>query len=162
MTVNYVAPFCISPFGLLSGVKAHLNLLALIISFSGKPKIRYDIVFSLGAFYINKNRLCYPYFLLTSKADFGVKAPPQTCQQSIFVILMAPQINPWVNHFGPLNMNNCPGLPVYIWATIIVPRQALQITSEWVPLPFPHWFIYGRFLGQIGPIGAGRNVNITF
>ena len=28
------------------------------------------------------------------KGDFGVKAPPQFCQQSIFGILMAPQINP--------------------------------------------------------------------
>ena len=84
-----------------SGVKPHLKLLALVIPYSGIHKARYDIVFSYGTLYINKKQFCYPCFLLTSKGDFGVKAPPQTCQQSIFGILMAPQINPWGQTFWP-------------------------------------------------------------
>ena len=99
---QFCYPFFLLPLlGLLSGVKPHLKLLALVIPYSGNPRVRYDIVFSLGPFYINKNQFCYPCFLLTSKGDFGVKAPPQTCQQSIFGILMAPQINPWGQTFWP-------------------------------------------------------------
>ena len=55
----------------------------------------------VGPFYINKSQFCYPCFLLTSKGDFGVRAPPQTCQQSIFGILMAPHINTWGQTFWP-------------------------------------------------------------
>ena len=101
--MSILLPFFLLPLlGLLSGVKPHLKLLALVIPYSGNPRIRYDIVFSLGPCYINKNQFCYPCFLLTSKGDFGVKAPPQTCQQSIFGILMAPQIiNPWGQTFWP-------------------------------------------------------------
>ena len=40
-------------------------------------------------------------FFGTSKGDFGVKAPPQTCQQSIFGILMATEINPSGQTFWP-------------------------------------------------------------
>ena len=83
------------PLGLLSGVMPHLKLLALVIPYSGNPKVRYDIVVSLGPFYINKNHVCYPDFLLASKGDFGAKG-----QQSIFGIL-APQINPWGQTFWP-------------------------------------------------------------
>ena len=87
--------------GMLSGVKPHLKLLALVIPYSANPKVRYDIVFSLGPFYTNKSQFCYACFLPTSKGDFGVKAQPQTCQQSIFGVLMAPQINPWGQTFWP-------------------------------------------------------------
>ena len=45
---------------ILSGVKPHLKLLALVIPYSGNHKVRYDIVFSLGPFYINKSQFCYP------------------------------------------------------------------------------------------------------
>ena len=69
--------FLLPHLGLLSGVKPHSYVLALVIPYSGNPKVRYDIVFSLGPFYINKKKCCYPCFLLTSKGDFGVKAPPQ-------------------------------------------------------------------------------------
>ena len=47
--------FLLLLFGLLSGVKPHLKLLALVIPYSGNTKVRYVIVFSLGPFYINKN-----------------------------------------------------------------------------------------------------------
>ena len=91
---QFCCPFFVLPLlGLLSGVKPHLKLLAMVIPYSWNPRVRYDIVFSLGPFYINKKQFFYPCFLLTSKGDFKMKAPPQTCQQSIFRILMAPQIN---------------------------------------------------------------------
>ena len=100
--MSILLPIVVLPLlRLLSGVKPHLILLALVIPYSGNPKVRYDIVFSLGPFYINKNQFCYSSFLLTSKGDFGVKAPPQTCQQTIFGILMAPQINPWGQTLWP-------------------------------------------------------------
>ena len=93
--MSILLPILVLPLlGLPSGVKPHLKLLALVIPYSGNPNVRYGIVFSLGPFYINKGQVCYPCFLLTSKGDFGAKAPSQTCQQSIFGILLAPQVNP--------------------------------------------------------------------
>ena len=100
--MSIVLPIFVLPLlGLLSGVKPHLKLLALVIPYSGHANVRYDIVFSLGPFYINKSEFCYPCFLLNSMGDFGVKAPPQTCQHSIFGIPMAPQFNTWVQNFWP-------------------------------------------------------------
>ena len=52
----------------------------------------------------------------TSKSDFGVKVPPQTCQQSIFRILIATQINPRDKRLALLNMNKRPGLLLYNFA----------------------------------------------
>ena len=49
--MSVLLPMFVLPLlGLLSGVKPHLNLLALVIPYSGNPKgkVRYDIVFSLG------------------------------------------------------------------------------------------------------------------
>ena len=40
--------------GLLAGVKPRVKLLALDIPHSGNPKVRYDTVFSLGPFNIDK------------------------------------------------------------------------------------------------------------
>ena len=42
--------------GLLAGVKLRMKLLALVIPYSGDPKVRYDTVFSLGPFNINKSQ----------------------------------------------------------------------------------------------------------
>ena len=100
--MSFQLPFLVLPLlGLVSGVKPHLQLLALVTPYSRSPKVRYDVVFNLGPFYINKTQFCYPYFFLTSKGDFGVKAPPQVCQQNIFGMLVAPQINPWGQTFWP-------------------------------------------------------------
>ena len=52
--------FVLPLLGLLSGVKPHLKLLALVIPYSRNPKVRYYIVFSLGPFYINKSHLFTP------------------------------------------------------------------------------------------------------
>ena len=100
MNVNF-AICCITPFLAAVRGKASLKIACVGHSVHGEPRVRNDIVFSLGPFYINKNQCCYPCFLLTSKGDFGVKAPPQTCQQSIFGIPVAPQINPWGQTFWP-------------------------------------------------------------
>ena len=54
--------------------------------------------FFLGPFNINKWS-----FLGTSKGDFGVKAPPQACQQIIFGILTGTQINPRGHTFWPFS-----------------------------------------------------------
>ena len=75
--------------GLLAGVKPRVKLLALSISYSWNPNEQLGNVFFRGPFNINKWS-----FLGTSKGDFGVKAPPQACQQNIFGILTATQINP--------------------------------------------------------------------
>ena len=100
--MSFQLPFLVLPLlGLLSGVNPHLQLLALVTPYSGNPKVRYDIVLTLALFYINKTQFCCPYFFLTSKGDFGVKAPPQVCQQNIFGILVAPQINRWGQTFWP-------------------------------------------------------------
>ena len=47
--------------GLLAGVKPRMKLLALAIPYSGNPKVRYYIVFSLGPFNINKSPFRYPF-----------------------------------------------------------------------------------------------------
>ena len=52
--------FCYPLLGLLSVVKAHLKLIALIISYYGNPKIGGDTVASLGHFNINKRQLRCP------------------------------------------------------------------------------------------------------
>ena len=53
--MSFQLPFLVLPLlGLLSGVKPHLQLLALVSPFSGNPKVRYDIAFNLGPFYMNK------------------------------------------------------------------------------------------------------------
>ena len=90
ISVNFVAHCCITPFGVAVRGKATLKiLLAWVIPYSGNTNVRYDIMFSFGPLIL----------LLISNRDFGVKALPQTCQQSIFGILMATQIKPWGQTF---------------------------------------------------------------
>ena len=61
------------PFlGLLSGVMPHLQLLALVIPYSGNTKVRCDHGFSLDTFYINKCNFCYPFLPLLGVLS-GVK-----------------------------------------------------------------------------------------
>ena len=51
----------------------HLQLLALVISYSGNTKVRCDPGFSLDTFYINKCNFCYPFLPLLGVLS-GVKA----------------------------------------------------------------------------------------
>ena len=65
--MSILLPIFVLPLlGLLSGVKPHIKLLALVNPYSGNPKVRYGIVFSLGPFYINKKTILLPLFF----ADF--------------------------------------------------------------------------------------------
>ena len=74
--MSIVLPIFVLPFlGLLSGVKPHLKLLALVIPYSGHVKVRYDIVFTLGPFYINKSQFCYPCFFADFNGWFGGERP---------------------------------------------------------------------------------------
>ena len=54
--------------GLLAGVKPRVKLLTLVIPYSGNPKVRYETVFSLGPFNINKSQFHCPYVV----TPFGV------------------------------------------------------------------------------------------
>ena len=54
--------------GLLAGVKPRMKVLALVIPYTGDPKVRYDTVFSLGPFNINKS----PFRCLYDVTPFGV------------------------------------------------------------------------------------------
>ena len=61
--MSFMFPIFVLPLlALLSGVKPHLQLLALVSPYSGNPKVRYDIVFNLGPFYINKPNFVTPIF----------------------------------------------------------------------------------------------------
>ena len=51
----------------------HLQLLALVIPYSGNTKVRCDPGFSLDTFYINKCNFCYPFLSLLGVLS-GVKA----------------------------------------------------------------------------------------
>ena len=67
------SPYCVALmllplWGLLAGVKPRVKLLALAIPYSGNPKVRYDTVFSLGPFNINKRPFRCPYVV----TPFGV------------------------------------------------------------------------------------------
>ena len=81
---------------------------------------------------MNKTQFCYLYFVRTSKGDFGVKAPPQVCQQNIFGILVAPQIN-------PLHTNNRPGLPVYHGVADQL-YSSVVTTALYVTLVRKYWY----------------------
>ena len=48
--------YVVAPVGLLAGVMPRMKLLALAIPYPGNPKVRYDTVFSLGPFNINKSQ----------------------------------------------------------------------------------------------------------
>ena len=95
--------------GLLAGIKPRVKLLALAIPYSWIPNEQLGNYFFLGPFNINK------WILVgTSKGDYRVKAPPQACQQNVFVILTVLKSTHGVNSCGPFHMNKRPGLPVYI------------------------------------------------
>ena len=51
----------------------HLQLVALVIPYSGNTKVRCDPGFSLDTFYINKYNFCYPFLPLLGVL-LGVKA----------------------------------------------------------------------------------------
>ena len=59
--------------GLLAGVKPRVKLLALVIPYSGNPNVRYDTVFSLGPFNINKSPFRCPYVVTPFGLLAGVK-----------------------------------------------------------------------------------------
>ena len=58
---HFVAHMLLPLSGLLAGVKPRVKLLALDIPHSGNPKVRYDTVFSLGPFNIDKSLFRCPY-----------------------------------------------------------------------------------------------------
>ena len=60
--------------GLLAGVKPRVKLLALAIPYSGNPKVRYDTIFSLGHFNINKSPFRCPYVVTPFGVAGGGKA----------------------------------------------------------------------------------------
>ena len=55
-------PYVVTPFGVAGRGKPRVKLLALAIPYSGNPKVRYDTVFSLGPFNINKSPFRYPFW----------------------------------------------------------------------------------------------------
>ena len=65
--------FCYPILGLLSGVMPHLQLLALVIPYSGNTNVRCDPGFSIDTFYINKCKFC-DHFLPLLGVLSGVKA----------------------------------------------------------------------------------------
>ena len=60
---NCVAHMLLPLSGLLAGVIPREKLLALVIPYSGNPKVRYYTVFSFGPFNINKSPFRCPYVL---------------------------------------------------------------------------------------------------
>ena len=65
---HFVAQVLLPLSGMLAGVKPCVKLLALAIPYCGNPKVRYDTVFSLGPFNINKSQFRCPYVV----TPFGV------------------------------------------------------------------------------------------
>ena len=67
--------FCYPILGLLSGVMPHLQLLAMVIPYSGNTKVRCDPGFSLNTFYIIKCNFCYPFLPLLGVSVRGKGNP---------------------------------------------------------------------------------------
>ena len=68
---NFCYPF-LPILGVLSGVKATLRLLSLVIPYSGT--LRYDMTLVLALlFYINTCQFCYPFLLPLVQLQSGVK-----------------------------------------------------------------------------------------
>ena len=95
--------------GLLAGVKPRVKLLALTIPYSGNPKVRYDTVFSIGPFNINKSPFHCPYMLLLlSGLLAGVKP-----RVKLLALAIPYSGNPKVRYYtvfslGPFNINKSP------------------------------------------------------
>ena len=92
--------------GLLAGVKPRVKLLALAIPYSGNPNVRYDTVFSLGPFNINKSPFRCPCVV----TPFGV-AGRGNAPRAIACIGYSYCGNPKVRYdtvfsLGPFNINN--------------------------------------------------------
>ena len=80
--------------GLLSGVMPHLQLLALVVPYSGNTKVRCDLGFSPDMFYINKCNFCYPFLPLLGVL-LGVKLKGNPMIASISHSVLG---NPKVRH----------------------------------------------------------------
>ena len=94
--------------GLLAGVKPRVKLLALAIPYSGNPKVRYDTVFSLGPFNINKSLFHCPYVVTPSGLLAGVKP-----RVKLLALAIPYSGNPKVRYdtvfsLGPFNINKSP------------------------------------------------------
>ena len=96
--------------GLLAGVKPRVKLLALDIPHSGNPKVRYDTVFSLGPFNIDKGLFRCPYlcYLPLSGLLAGVKP-----RVKLLALAIPYSGNPKVRcdtvfSLGPFNINKSP------------------------------------------------------
>ena len=99
--------------GLLAGVKPRVKLLALAIPYSGNPKVRYDTVFSLGPFNINKSPFHCPMLLPLSGLLAGVKP-----RVKLLALAIPYSGNPKERYdtmfsLGPFNINKSPiSLPI--------------------------------------------------
>ena len=90
---------------MLAGVKAHFKLIALVISYSENPKVRYDTGFSLGPFNINKNQFGCPYVVTPFGLLAGVKP-----RMKLHALAIPYSGNPKVPYdtvfsLGPFNIN---------------------------------------------------------
>ena len=105
---HFIAPALLPLSGLLAGVKPRVKLLALAIPYSGNPKVRYDTVFSLGPFNINKSPFHCPYVV----TPFGVagRVKPRV---KLLALAIPYSGNPKVRYdtvfsLGPFNINKSP------------------------------------------------------
>ena len=94
---HFVAHMVLPLSGLLAGVKPRVKLLALAIPYSGNPKVRYDTVFSLGPFNLNKAHFVAHMLLPLSGLLAGVKPRVKLLALSIsYAFSLDPfNINKW-------------------------------------------------------------------
>ena len=95
--------------GLLAGVKPRVKLLALAIPYSGNPKVRYDTVFSLGPFNINKSPFRCPCVV----TPFGVAGRGKASREIACIGHSTHSGNPKVRYdtvfsLGPFNIDKSP------------------------------------------------------
>ena len=94
--------------GLLAGVKPRVKLLALAIPYSGNPKVRYDTVFSIGPFNINKSPFHCPILLPLSGLLAGVKPRVKLLALAIPYSGYPKVRYDTIFSLGPFNINKSP------------------------------------------------------
>ena len=148
---NFVAyrAYVVAPFGLPAGVKPRMKLLALAIPYSGNPKVRYDTVFSLGPFNINKSPFRYPFW---GCLRAGVKP-----RIKLLALVIAYSGDPKVRYdtvfsLGPFNINKSPFRCLYVVTPFVYANfTSLSHTSYTQNItPYPTYFVF--FFTQLSQI----------
>ncbi len=147
--------YCLAPLlGLLAGVKAHFKLIALVISYSENPKVRYDTGFSLGPFNINKSQFCCPYVVTPFGLLAGVKPRMKLLALAIPYYGNLKARYDTVFSLGPFNINKIPFVTPFGVAVRGKASHEIACIVHFV-LMEPKWTNWHVFI--LGPLNINKS-----